>query len=200
MARAPYRLIPVPLDVAGRLDWPEAGAYLLFQNAARADGSQDLNAKLRAKIGKDSVDYAIWQIDNFLDGNFDGFALEWDAQPGVTAFIYLSHGPDPLKLRAPPATQLVTSASGSTVANGVENIGAVAAVIVPANTLRQSLTLQNQGAVDVYIGGATVTAGGPTGGIKLAAGASIPIEKTTAAIYGITAAGAADVAFLSEES
>ena len=60
--------------------------------------------------------------------------------------------------------------------------------------------IQNLGAVTVYLGGSTVTAGTTaTGGFQVAANAIVNVPTTGASsesLYGITASSAANVAFL----
>lgn len=209
MAQIAYDTITLPLDTAqvyaARLSMEND--YFNFIDAYNAsDGSQNLEAKVEIAFGKDSTKYVPIRLNTQVRGKFDQLKFKWAAQPGVVGIFYVAAtinqqgGAKPLEVIAPPPKQLVTSASGTSLSQGAVNVTTAATQIVAADVLRQGLTIQNQGAVAVYIGGATVTAGGATRGIMLAAGASMSIENTTGAIYGITAAGAADVAFLSEEA
>jgi hypothetical protein len=70
-----------------------------------------------------------------------------------------------------------------------------ATLIVAANTSRKAVTLKNAGSVTVYLGasGVTTAAGSP-----LLAGESFSTERTSAALYGITASGTGDVRVLEE--
>lgn len=60
--------------------------------------------------------------------------------------------------------------------------------LVAADSTRFVLMLRNIGGVDCYIGPSGVT---PADGMLLAAGETFIDDKTTAAYYGITAAGTA---------
>lgn len=209
MAQVSYDTIRLPLDTAQEYAARLAmeNDYFNFIDAINAlDGSQNLEAKVEIAFGKDATKYVPIRLNTQVRGRFDMLKFKWLAQPGVVGIFYVAAtinqqgGARPLEVIAPPPKQLVTMSAGTSLANGAVNVTNVATAIVAANVLRQGLTLQNQGAVDVFIGGATVTAVGATRGLRLSPGASMPVDNTTAAIYGITAAGAADIVFLSEES
>lgn len=124
--------------------------------------------------------------------------FDWEAQAGVTAtFIVAKSGfnGSGLELNAPPARQLVTSAIGTTISAAAVSVTNAATLIAAADATRQSVIVQNLGAADIYLGGSGVTA---AAGLKVASGAALAIDKTTAALYGITSAGTADVRVLSE--
>jgi len=83
--------------------------------------------------------------------------------------------------------------------NAAVTVTNAAIEIVPAGTTR-TVTLYNQGAVDVWLGG---TMGGPNeavalSGVPLKAGALMQI-KNSSQISGVTASGSADVSFSVEE-
>lgn len=67
------------------------------------------------------------------------------------------------------------------------------ATLLIASGGRKSVTFQNQGSVDVYLGASGVTTSGATAGYKLAAGASITDTGSNDAWYGITAGTTANV-------
>jgi hypothetical protein len=86
--------------------------------------------------------------------------------------------------------------------NGVVGVGTTATLIagpgsVPGNA---GILVQNLGSVTLYLGGSTVTAGTTsTGGLQVAANASVNVPTTGAAseaLYGITASSTANVAYL----
>lgn len=192
------RNMPVPLETAGRLEIRDQLDYLLFQNAVRSDGSQALQAKVRVRLGLDPTDFAAWQIDSNAKGFIDGFTLEWDAQPGVIAYFYFAKGPNPIEVRSPPATQLVTSSIGTSIATAAVSVGTSATLLSAADSLRQAVTIQNNDAsADLYVGGSGVTT---ATGIKVPAGGSITLDKTTAAIYGRVSSGTVDARVLEEKS
>lgn len=191
------------LDMVGQAVVTTPFDYLGFIDAQNVDGSQNLGAVVQIAVGKNNTRFAPFRINGQIEAPADQYTLMWDAQPGVKIFLYRSTRVQTQagwvlpKMTALPARQLVTSSVGTSIAAGKVNVTTGGDEILPANVLRQSATLQNIGAVDVWIGGAAVVAGSA---VKLAPGASMTIDKTTAAIYGITASGAADVVYLSEES
>lgn len=74
----------------------------------------------------------------------------------------------------------------------VHNIGSdIAQRIVGGNPLRRVIQMTNEGAVDVYIGNAEVTA---TTGYRIGIGATTTLE-TGGDVYAVTSPGAAGVVF-----
>ncbi len=199
MAYAYYKVIPVPLDVAGSRDFAYLGDFLLFQDARRQDGSQELDAAVNVRIGRDGVDFARWRLNNKLRGRFDSFMLQWDAQPGVTAYIYVAAGEGAtlLGLDSPPPKQIITTALGNGIATAAVSVTTSATLLAAADSARQSALIQNNGGADIYIGGSGVTT---SSGIKVEAGSSLTLDKTTAAIYGIAASGSQNARVLTEAS
>jgi hypothetical protein len=86
--------------------------------------------------------------------------------------------------------------------NGVVSCGTTATLIATPSSAPDvaGILVQNLGAVTLYLGGSTVTAGTTaTGGYQLAASASVLVPTTgasTEALYGITASSTANVSFL----
>lgn len=86
--------------------------------------------------------------------------------------------------------------------NSVVSVGTTATLIATPSSAPDvdGILIQNLGAVTVYLGTSTVTAGTTsTGGYQLAASASVLVPTTGAsaeALYGITASSTANVAFL----
>jgi len=68
-------------------------------------------------------------------------------------------------------------------------------LIKAINLNRRSIIVRNQGTVDMYVG---VTGLTPATGLLVKVGEAITLDRTTAAIYGITAAGATTVGYLEE--
>ncbi len=73
--------------------------------------------------------------------------------------------------------------------------GAGGNLIAAGNADRKSIMIRNQGATDMFVGntGLTVNTGFP-----IRASEVFVLDRTTAAIYGITAAGTTTAAFLEE--
>jgi len=86
--------------------------------------------------------------------------------------------------------------------NGVVSVGTTATLIATPSSVPENagLLIQNLGAGTLYIGGSTVTAGTTsTGGLQVAANATVNVPVTGAAaegLYGIVASSTANVAFL----
>lgn len=84
--------------------------------------------------------------------------------------------------------------------NGTASVGVARTLLVTTGSVGGVL-VQNQGAVAVFLGGATVTADATaTGGISVAAGASVLIPTTGGAkadLYAVTASSTANVSWLS---
>lgn len=97
------------------------------------------------------------------------------------------------------ADSIFTMRSGNAIATGAVNVGEAATVIVPADSQRTRLTLQNESSVDIYLGGSAVT---DADGLRLGAGGSLSLD-TGAGIYGIVAAGdgaANEVRYMEEKA
>lgn len=88
--------------------------------------------------------------------------------------------------------QRTVEIGSSTIVSGQVAPTGSAATLLAARETRKFVVFYNVGAVDVYIGPATVTTGN---GLKLPAGASITLE-ITALIQAITAAGTASVHYI----
>lgn len=86
--------------------------------------------------------------------------------------------------------------------NGVVSVGTTATLIATPSSAPDvdGILIQNLGAVTLYLGGSTVTAGTTaTGGLQVAANAVVNVPTTGASsegLYGIVASSTANVAFL----
>jgi hypothetical protein len=86
--------------------------------------------------------------------------------------------------------------------NGVVSVGTTATLIATPSSVPENagILVQNLGSVTLYLGGSTVTAGTTaTGGLQVAANASVNVPTTGAAseaLYGIVASSTANVAYL----
>lgn len=91
--------------------------------------------------------------------------------------------------------EVKTTTSSSLATNQVSVTITTPALIIAANTFRKSVTIRNMGTVDAYVGGASVA---PATGYYIRAYESMTIDRTTAAIYGITAAGSTTFCYMEE--
>lgn len=88
--------------------------------------------------------------------------------------------------------------------NGVVSVGTTATLIATPSSAPDvdGILVQNLGAVAVYLGGSTVTAGTTsTGGLQLPASSTTPVlvpttGASTEGLYAITASSTANVAFI----
>lgn len=92
-----------------------------------------------------------------------------------------------------PATAIsVVETGAANLSNGNQSVTTSATNITGTNATRRSVTLKNLGGAVCYLGATGVTT---TTGVPLEVGESISID-TTAAVFGITAAGTADVRYI----
>lgn len=194
---ANYDVFRINLTTAGEQWIERMFDFLRVVRFEDASGNEILTGKLNIVFGRVDAEAIPLGPNGGLKGAGDVARLYWAAQSGVYAIVVASHGD--LTLETPPARALITSAAGNALRTTKTNATNVATVVSNVAN-RQSVILYNDGAVTVYIGGSTVTASGATKGIPLAAGASMPLDKQTASVYAITAAGTCDVIALEEYS
>ena len=90
----------------------------------------------------------------------------------------------------------VQTTTSSALATGQVTVDNTTPVIKVANTSRKSIMLRNIGATDAYIGPTGVTT---STGFLIKATESITLDRTTAAVYGVTVgAGTTTFAYLEE--
>jgi len=124
---------------------------------------------------------------------FGGHA-SFEAERGVIGEVIITDEAGN-KVKVDPTTGgLIIETLGSGFSHGNISVGTTPTLIKAANTARKSLLIQNLGTGAIYIGGSTVST---ANGIKLDAGENITIDRTTAAVYGISTA-TQDVRFLEE--
>lgn len=93
----------------------------------------------------------------------------------------------------------VTISQGSTVATStVSTVTSTAAALLALDTARKNTTIQNQGSIPIFIGGATVTVStGASPGIQIDPGVSLE-WKNTAALYAVATGTNANIAVMAE--
>lgn len=195
MSEKQYSVTTIDLTTAGEQEIQQEGDYFCFVTALDGAGAQQLSATIEVAVGRSIDDYVPMTINNIIRGYASRYRIKWSAQAGIKAYLYVARGPEPLEITSPPARQLVTSAIAAGFTHNTVSVGVAATLIVAASGTRQSLILQNLGAADVYIGGSAVTT---ANGLKLASGASLTIDGTTAAVYGISGTAGQDVRYLQE--
>ncbi len=189
------QVVPIDLSAAGKKTINDAVTHITFVKALDQSGAQALGAALNIALGDVAADSFPCSVNTIIQTRnpVSPIVVTWAAQPGITAYLALSQ--DGVAIHAPPTTQLVTQAVGSTISAAQATVGTAAAQIVSGGS-RQSVMIQNNGTADLYVGDSTVTTG--TGFKVPANGGVLTVDKTTAAIYGVVASGTTDVRMLTE--
>lgn len=127
----------------------------------------------------------MYLYDN-VGGNFDR------AYGDTTSGMWVN-----VKAFASTAVVPVYTTLSSTITSGQVTVDTTAGgvVIKAANTSRRSIIVRNQGATDMYVGPTPVTT---ANGILVKIDEVLVLDRTTAAIYGITAAGSTTAGYLEE--
>ena len=191
-----YTVIPINLENAGFVDIFQQGD-VLHVGAILSGSALALDVPLYVKAAEDidSADEIRLYYGNRIRAASKGFRVRWDSQPGVTAELILTSGINAVDLDTAPPVRLNTGASGGSIDADAVSVTSTAGVVVAANASRKSVIIQNLGSAPIFIGGSTVA---DSDGLKVDPGQSLTVDNTTAAIYGVTASGTADVRYLEE--
>jgi hypothetical protein len=202
---AEYQIYRVPLDAAGTDDIRIEANYfkLLWAGTLDANGRpavKDLAAMVEVSIGTAVDDYIPMGINTLVSGKASRYRLRWNAQPGKWAFILISLV-DPrtaaIQVDAPPTSQIVTQAMGSSVAASAATIGTSASQVVGASGTRQKLTVKNNSAsAVVYLGADNAVTS--ASGFPLGPGEGFTFEGTQAAVWAVASAAGTDMRILAE--
>jgi hypothetical protein len=195
--RFAYQAFPIDLSVAGTKTFNDACSVINFINATDANGNLALDAKLFIQLGDTAVDAIPMSINALIKAKdrIPVVTFSWPAQPGYQAMIFLAPD-DQILLHSPPAKQLVTSSSGTQLSTAAVSVGTAAVALSNPTGVIQSRTIQNLGAADIYIGGATVTT---ASGLTVPAnGGTATIDHPSAPVYAISAAAGNDVRVMTE--
>lgn len=128
--------------------------------------------------------------------------LTWTAQVGKTATLFIGIG-----VEVRPGKIISVQSGSVSIGEGLAptlltpvTVTNVATQILAADSARNTVTIQNQGGADVYIGDATVKAWGDatSPGIKLVPGQTWDI-KNAGAWYGITGGQSAVISILQQK-
>lgn len=190
-----YQLIPIDLTTAGSKTVNFECDRIHFVKALNA-GVVDLDALINVKLSEDNTaDLIPLSVNNGIEGFTQRFVVTWAAQSGTIAYLFCSNAQ--YRVTSPPTKQIVTSSIGSTLAQAAVAVADSAAVLLAAASgTRQSVTIQNLGTSEIFIGNNAVV---PADGLKVAANGSFTLDKTTAALYAICdTGGTADVRVLIE--
>ena len=201
MADFEYSVTPIPLAAAGEMVLALEGSFLNFIAAQDAAGIPSLDAKLEIAIGRSVDDFVPFFPNNQVEGYFPQVKFRWTAQPGLTALIFVSRGraaddeAKPLKIVAPPAKQLVTSALATLFTSSAVTVGTAAVIVAAAAAGRQAVTIYNNGSADIFIGGSGVTT---ANGLRVGPGGAYSTDRCTGALYAISTAAGQNVRVLEE--
>lgn len=187
-------VITIPLDTAGVQEIHQACNVIHLIRVEGIDGVQDLDGMIEVAPQPDSDDFIPMFADQKVRGYTDRFMVRWAAQSGKRALLFVAREFD---IETPPTKQIVTTSTGNQFTNDQTDVGTSAVLIAAANTTRQSLTVYNNGAGTIYLGGSGVTV---AGGLPVPASTPYIMDGSTAALYAISASGTNDVRTMEEHS
>lgn len=184
-----YSTFPILLTAAGERPLHEFTGVLRMIKAVDSTGALALDTEIEIRLGDNDGDWIPLRYGNAIKAvDTEQLTIKWTAQAGVTITLFTSRDPNVADVDADPPAQLAIGASASTIVAAAVTVAAAATAIVAVNAARKQVTIQNNDAASIWIGAAGVTV---AAGLELAAGASFTTDKTTAALYGISAAGTA---------
>lgn len=202
---AEYQIYRIPLTNAGTDKIPIEANYFKLLWAGTLDANQrpavkDLAAMVEVSLGRAVDDYIPMGINTEVTGKADFYNLRWNAQPGVWAFILISmvdvRGAS-IRVDAPPTSQIVTQAMGSTLAASAATVGVAASQVAGASGTRQKLTVKNNSAsATIYLGANNAVTS--ASGFPLGPGEGFTFEGSQGAVWAIASAAATDVRILTE--
>lgn len=195
MAASSLNIFRIPLDVAATFTIEQGFGYVHVFRFEDASGVAKLDGQIEVSFSMSEEDFIPMQYNNRVAWVADRGRIRWAAQPNTVAIIGVASDPREFAADTPNPKQLVVSSGGTALTAAAVVVGTAATLVSAANTLRQSVTIQNKGAVPIYIGASGVTT---AQGLELPSGQSVTFDKTTAAIYAIAGAAGQDVRVLTE--
>lgn len=185
MSLRSFSKFEIDMTAAGSQTIGTQGSFLVIQDM-RNGGALDLSGYIRVRPESQTEhDFITMSLNHSIEGAFDRVELQWDAQPGVVASVVITEG-DKMRIGAPPARQLVTSAVATGLDQAVVAVDDAGALLAAADGARQSVTIFNLAGDTIYIGNASVT---DADGMPVAEGQGFVVDKTTAAVYAVCATG-----------
>jgi hypothetical protein len=197
MSNAEHTKRRIPLDVAGKLVIDYAFGYIHVFKFEDASGVAVLDAEIEVSFSANEEDFLPLAYNNKIATPAERGVIRWNAQPGVTAIVTIAKDAGKFFADTPNPKQLVVASGGTSLTNAAVTVGTAEVLLAAADPTRQSVTIQNLGAADVYVGATGLTT---ATGVKLASGGAITLDKQTAAIYGISGSAGQDVRVLTEAS
>ncbi len=189
-------VFPIDLSTAGSQTIKQFSGVLRIIQMADSAGALDLTGVINVRTGHTKGPLIPLRMNNAIMGEAErDLVLSWAAQSGVIATILITPNVNTFDVDADPPVQLVTGSLASTFTADNIDVLTTATLIAAANTSRQSITIWNNGAEDIFLGGSGVTI---ATGLLLSSGAGITFDKTTAALYGISTSVTCDTRYLEE--
>jgi len=195
-----YSVFKIDLTTAGSMSLHQFSGFLRVHEMLDGAGAVNVTGYVQVRLG-DTADNDLLTLryNNKITVARETpreIQIIWPAQAGLVAYMVASFDPTVFDVDAPAPIQQVVSNLASAVTAAAVTVGATAVLVSALNTDRRSVTIQNLGAADIYIGPAAVTT---ATGLKIAASGGIgTLSGTTAALYGISGSAGNNVRVLSE--
>jgi hypothetical protein len=195
--QASLNILRIPLATAGGFAIQHGFGYahvLRFEDAA---GNATLDGVIEVSFSVSEDDFIPMQYNNRVAFKADRGRVRWAAQAGLVAVLAIASDPNQFAADTPNPKQLVVSSGGVTVTAATVTVGTSAVSVAAASPTRQSVTIQNLGAADIFIGPSGVTT---ANGLRVASGEALTLDKQTAQLFAISGAAGNDVRVLTEAS
>lgn len=182
--RPAYQIYTIDLSQAAGREVINARANLLrFIDCKDGNGAFSPDGLVSVQIGLATADQIPLRINGKIAAETDGYVLTWTpaASTLLATFLVAENvkGAE-VDIEAPPAKQLVTSASGTSIGAVTTSFSAGVTLVSPPTGTRQSITIRNNGSGNLYVGGSNVNA---LNGFLISPGDAFTFTGTTAAIY-----------------
>lgn len=185
-----YGLYLLNLTAAGEELIPSRLGYIQVVEFQDATGAVKLDGKIEVQLDGANSPYVPLRYNGkiALNERTEWTRAKWAAQADTYCLLLTTPEPNKLIGDFPNPKQLVTSSVGTAVAVAEVTCDNTVDLLAAADANRQSLLLKNISGTTGYLGpvGVTVATGYPVD-----PGEEFRVDKSTAAIYGITAAGVA---------
>jgi len=177
----------VRLEIAAGKFW--------FADARDATGALRADALLEIAWGEADDDYFPIKLGTVVTNRGGQKArVRWTVQAGVSAYLVIGD-PALVEFQSPATASIVQGEQGSTIASTAVAAATTTTLLVAASGSRFAIEVANAGAVPVFIGGAGVTV---AAGFPLDPGQRWRSTSFRGALYGIVAAGTADMRVIEE--
>lgn len=178
------------LTAAGEQVIQQRLGYIQVVEFQDATGAVKLDGKIEVQIDGANAPFLPLRYNGkvLLPERTEWVRVKWDLQADTYCLLLTAPEPNKLVGDFPNPKQLVTSSVGTSVAVAEVTCDNTVDLLAAADAARQSLLLKNISGTTAYLGPVGVTA---ATGYQVDPGEEFRVDKSTAAIYGITAAGVA---------